>query len=305
MKPLLISLYQGDYHLGIAALINSALRSGFGGQIALYHNEPALPEWTRQLVSTGLDTFRVGDVSLSFRRLITNRHFGYEKPFAMSEALAAFPDSDEVVYADPDILFLAPWSFFENWINQGVAYCLDSQFPYLPAEHPWRAEWRKLVSDASGLTTRSLSCYPNSGFVAVPKAQIEFLELWKTLTEFYEKQGGDTSSFSLEKRYKAIVGDQDIMAAALMAWNGPESVLGPEGMGFTEYYFALSHDIGRPKAWKRNFVREAIEGVKPSRGSGLFLDHCQSPITLFGAKEYRSRKLSFRAAQTISRFWKR
>ena len=305
MNPLLISLYQGDYHLGVAALINSALRHGFDGRIALYHNEPRLPRWTSQLVATGPETFRSGDIKISFHRLNAPRHFGYEKPFAMCEALETHPDCDSVIYADPDVLFLAPWGFFENWISQGVAYCLDSQFPYLPAQHPWRAEWRKLVTDATGLTTRSVGNYPNSGFVALPRTQIAFLELWKTLTKFYEQHGGDTSSFCLEERHRAIVGDQDLMAAALMAWSGPESILGPEGMGFTEYYFALCHDIGRPKAWKRNFAREAIQGVKPSRGSALFQDYSQSPIALFSQKEFNSRKFSFRMAQAISRLWKR
>lgn len=305
MKPLLISLYQGNYHLGVAALINSALRHGFDGRIALYHNESRLPKWTNQLISTGPETFRSGDVKISFHRLNAPRHFGYEKPFAMSEAFETFPDCDSVIYADPDVLFLGPWAFFENWITLGVAFCLDSQFPYLPAEHPWRAEWKKLVGNATGLTCRSVANYPNSGFVALPRSQAAFLELWKKLTLYYEKQGGDTSSFYLEKRHQAIVGDQDLMAAALMGWTGPESILGPEGMGFTEYYFALCHDIGRPKAWKRNFTREALQGVKPSRGSALFLEYSQSPIALFTPQQFKSRSLSFRVAQAISRFWKR
>ncbi len=305
MKPLLITLYQGDYHLGAAALINSALRHGFDGRIALYHDSEKLPAWTSHLTADGPDKFRIGLVEIAFHRIVAPRHFGYHKPFVMREALRNYPDRGSIIYADPDVLFLAPWSFFESWILQGVAFCLDSQFPQLPAEHPWRATWRQLVKDATGLACRPVSNYPNSGFVALTRDQLPFLELWMALTEQFEKGGGDTKGFCLEERHRAIVGDQDLMAAALMAWTGPTSILGPEGMGFTEYFYALSHDINRPKAWRRDFAREAVQGIKPSQGSAFFLEYADQPIPALSPRELNAKKLSFKVARTISRFWKR
>jgi hypothetical protein len=219
--------------------------------------------------------------------------------------LNAHPDCDAVIYADPDVLFLAPWAFFANWIPQGVAFCLDSHFPYLPSSHPWRETWRRLLYDATGLPGRELSVYPNSGFFGLTREQMPFLDTWIALTEHYEKTGGDTSAFFQQDRHSAIVGDQDLMAAALMGWNGPESVIGPEGMGFTDYFFLLSHDIGRPKAWVRNFIWEALQGYPPKRGSSLFLEHCDGPIGVFSPAALRAKQFSLRVAQVIARAWKR
>jgi len=278
MKSLLLTLYQNDYHLGAAAMVNSALRQGFRGRIILGHDGSGLPSWTSQLQRIDDTTFRIEQVELSFRLLQSPRHFGYHKPFAMQEMLVAYPDWDQVIYADPDILFLAPWKFFQDWAALGVAYCLDSQFPHLPSTHPWREEWRSLIATTGYKVSRSPSCYPNSGFLAV-------------------------STFFLEERHRSIVGDQDLMAAALMAWDGAESIVGPEGMGFTNYFYLMVHDIARPKAWKRDFLREAFAGVKPTKASALFLDHCQGPIQVL--PDLGKRRFFYKTAQTISRVWKR
>jgi hypothetical protein len=305
IKPLLITLYQGHYHIGAGALINSAIRHGFNGRIALYHENDRLAEWTRDLTADGPDRFRIGDLQISFHRVSPPRHLGYHKPFAMRQALADHPDCDAIVYADPDVLFLAPWSFFDDWIKRGVAYCLDGHFPYLPAEHPWRANWKELIGTATGLASQPIPYYPNSGFIALPREQAGFLDLWAALTEQFEKNGGDTKRFRQDERYHAITGDQDLMAAALMAWTGPVSILGPEAMGFTEYYFILCHDIGPRKTWQRNFVAEAVDGYKPSRPSALFLEYADHPLPVLSPSELASRRRSFNFARIIGRFWKR
>jgi hypothetical protein len=201
------------------------------------------------------------------------------------------------------VLFLSPWEFFRNWASLGVAYCLDGHFPYLSPTHPWRTAWRGLIASAGHSVTRSPGHYPNSGFVALSREDAGFLDLWKDLTLTYEREGGNTKGFQLEERHHAIVGDQDLMAAALMAWSGRESVVGPEGMGFTGYYYLLAHDIARPKAWRRSFLREALGGVKPSEASGLFLRYSEGPIRAL--PDLEARRFSFRIAQAISRVWRR
>jgi hypothetical protein len=303
MKSLLLTLYQNDYHLGAAAMINSALRQGFAGRIVLGHDGSDVPTWTSQLQRMDQDSFRLQGMEIVFRELKTPRHFGFHKPFAMRQMLDEYPDCEQIFYVDPDVLFLSPWKFFGDWAMLGVAYCLDCHFPYLPSTHPWRNAWYNLITTAGHSVARIPGHYPNSGFVGLSREEVRFLDIWKDLTLAYEKAGGDTKSFQLEERHHAIVGDQDLMAAALMAWDGRESVVGPEGMGFTDYFYLLAHDVARPKAWRRKFIREALEGVKPSAASALFLKYCEGPITVL--PDLEARRFSYKIAQTISRVWKR
>jgi len=300
-----MTLYQEGYQHGVAALLNSALRQGFDGRVDLYHDAPALPPWTSQLVPNGQNSFLLDAIQIDFHRITPPRHLGYHKAYAARDSLNAHPDCDAVIYADPDVLFLAPWAFFSNWIPQGLAFCLDSHFPYLPSSHPWRETWRQLLYDATGLPARRLSVYPNSGFFGLTRDRMPFLDTWIALTEHYKKTGGDTSAFFQRARHAAIVGDQDLMAAALMGWDGPESIIGPDGMGFTGYFYLLSHDTGRPKAWARNFALEALAGISPSHSSSLFLDHCDGPIEVFSPAALRAKRISLRVAQVIARAWKR
>ncbi|GAT35360.1 hypothetical protein TSACC_3425 [Terrimicrobium sacchariphilum] len=303
MNTILLTLYQGDYHLGAAAMINSAVRQGFCGRIVLGHDASKLPAWTAQLEPVRPGVFHLEGAEILFRSIPSPRHFGFQKPFVMRQMLEEFPDCEQIFYVDPDILFLSPWKFFTEWAGLGVAYCLDCHFPYLSETHPWRMAWGRLITSAGHAVERMPGHYPNSGFVALPREQASFLKVWEDLTLAYEAEGGNTRSFQLEERHQPIVGDQDLMAASLMAWTGRESVIGPEGMGFTDYFYLLAHDIARPKAWRRNFIRQALTGVKPSAASAFFLEASEGPIRAL--PDLETRRFSFKVAQVISRVWKR
>lgn len=305
MNPVLITLYEGNYSSGVASMINSAIASGFRGHVLIFHREKNLPHWTTRLSPTGQNSFEVAGCQIDFHRSNPPRHFGYHKPFAALEALKTFPDCDAVIYADPDIAFLAPWVFFTNWFSQGVAYCLDSNFPYLPADHPWRAAWRRLFTAATGKDTHSCPTYPNSGFFAVRRSDSAFLEDWAKLTSTFETQNGNTKSFSMSQRHLPVTGDQDLMAATLMGWNGPLSSLGPEGMGFTGHHFLLSHDIAPVKAWNCNFIIDALRGFPPSKSSSFFFQFCNSPIAIYTPNELLRKKVALQIAKAIGRIWKR
>lgn len=304
MKSLIFTLYEGHYDYGVAALINSAIESGFQGQICVFHREE-LPAWTSALKRTGECDFEIRGCSIRFHQLKISRHLGFHKPFAAKTALELFPECDSVIYADPDVVFLAPWCFFETWIADGLAVCLDSNFPHLPSEHPWRTAWARLLKQATGKEANLHSPYANGGFFAVMRHDSAFLDDWMAITKKYEENGGDTISYQMSERYKPIVGCQDTMAVALSGWTKKKSVLGPEGMGFTGHFFILSHDIGSPKPWKRNFIRDALAGVKPSQSAAFYLRYCNAPIATYSSMELWRKKLAFKIAQAISRIWKR
>ena len=72
---LVCTLFEGDYHLGLAALINSLVRNGYRGRIAVgYHG--ALPPWLNQLQAAGdeqYDFFRefASSLFISTKRCIS------------------------------------------------------------------------------------------------------------------------------------------------------------------------------------------------------------------------------------------
>lgn len=305
MTPLLVTLFEGRYDHGVAALINSAISCGFPGNFRILHREKRLPQWTVHLKQIDQTAFEVGRHRIDFIHSDPPRHFGYQKPLALREALNTCPGNDTFIYADPDVFFLAPWTFFADWISRGVAYCLDSNFPYLPETHPWRAAWKELIAASIGNEIQPLSTYPNSGFISVNRCDAGFLDDWIALTTTFESQGGNTKSFTQKARYNPIVGDQDLMAAALMCWKGRHSALGPEGMGFNGHHFLLSHDIDPSKPWDRKFIREALRGFPPSKTSTFYFQFCEGPVSVYSKGALMRKKAVLQIAKAIGMLWKK
>ena len=100
-------------------------------------------------------------------------------------------------YADPDITFLAPWKFFQDWANLGIALVEDSNFPRVQPNHPWRAVWKNLLSVA-GLEADSVKSdsYANSGFFGISRRDRDFLKIWAEVTLAYEASGKIDHEFS-------------------------------------------------------------------------------------------------------------
>jgi hypothetical protein len=300
MNLSLFTLYERDYHLGVAALINSAIQCGFRGRIFIFYRDQ-LPPWFSSQIDESLQK---AGLQLVFELCNPARHLGYHKPFAAREILARHPDLDGVVYADPDITFSAPWAFFEKWVAGGVALCLDCNFPWIPKNHPWRLEWRSLAERA-GLTVRQEPTeYVNSGFFALRSADREFLDHWIEGTLQFEKEGGDTTRFAMEKRPCAIAGDQDLLAASLHAASAQPAYLGQEGMGFNGHHMIMSHAVETPKPWRACFFRQALQGRKPTIAAKMWLRHACYPIPAISSFARLRKKVDLSAGLAISRIWK-
>jgi hypothetical protein len=301
MNLAIFTLYEGDYHLGVAALINSAVKCGFKGRIFVYYKD-RLPPWADSEQKQSL--LRQHGVDICFEHCLPPRHFGYHKPFVALKILEAHPELDGVVYADPDVVFLAPWSFFEKWVDCGVALCLDGNFPWLHKKHPWRQDWRALVMRAGLSIQHDPTEYANSGFFALTKNNVQFLRNWMTITLQFEKERGNTSKFSSD-RFNSVAGDQDILAASLYASLAEPSYLGLEGMGFNGFYFVMSHALDNPKPWRNGFVKLALQGQCPSTSAKLWLEHMRFPIKALSRLKYLKTQLDIAIALILSRLWKR
>ena len=205
-------------------------------------------------------------------------------------------------FLDPDITFIAPWKFFEEWVSCGVALCADSNFPRVSLNHPWRCKWAELIAAAGLEVTNRLEDYPNSGFFGIRRQDGAFLDRWIDLTEAFERQGGNTRTFLLSERTESITGDQDLMAATMMTYSGPVSFLGQEAMGFTGHYFILSHAIESPKPWNKKFLLQALKGSRPSVASGFFVRNADSPIRTSPSRwEHVRRRIDHACAKLVGR----
>ena len=294
-------MYEKTYHLGVAALINSLVRTEFGGSIFVGYRDE-LPPWRYQLKSDGHGAFRLDGCEIHFFKCDPKRHLGYHKPFVAREILASNPDTSAIFYADPDITFIAPWQFFERWVTCGVALCADSNFPRVSQNHPWRHEWAELIETAGLKTESTLEDYANSGFFGILRQDIAFLDHWVELTETFERQGGNTQKFYLSARTQSITGDQDLMAATMMTYPERLSFLGQEAMGFSGHHFILSHAIESPKPWNRNFLLQALKGSRPSVASGFFVRNANSPIRTSPSRwDHVRRRINHTCAKLVGR----
>ena len=90
----------------------------------------SIPPWAQTLKSVSHDEYMVGENRIVFYKVhATNRSCYPDKPFIALELLEKFPEIERLFYADPDVTFVAPWQFFDQWVDLGLALVEDSNFP--------------------------------------------------------------------------------------------------------------------------------------------------------------------------------
>ena len=134
MSHAICTLFEGHYHLGVGALINSLHASGFSGLVICGHRGPE-PAWApaARALTDGIE--------VRFVRVAPEVHFTFYKPQFMQVCWAAHcPEASQLYYFDPDIVVKARWPVLARWAADGVALCEDVN-GYLPARHPYRLAW--------------------------------------------------------------------------------------------------------------------------------------------------------------------
>ena len=141
-NTIICTLFEGHYHFGVAALCNSLVASGFEGRIyAAYRGE--LPPWARGKTSAAaaqgveLATLTVTPTcELVFLSYDPPGHYTNFKPNLIQHLLRQIcPEAGRIFYFDPDICVRYDWSFFEQWVDGGVALAEDAT-PPMPQLHP-------------------------------------------------------------------------------------------------------------------------------------------------------------------------
>ena len=309
MKISLCTLFEGNYHFGLAGLSNSLVASGFSGTLwAGYRGR--LPEWITESDSYDAAT-AVYRISPNFRLcmvlLDTPMHFAYYKPTFLKDVLEKHaPDADVVAYLDPDIVVKCDWPSFCGWFSDDALSLAEDVNWAFPSRHPKRLLWSAFFSPHGIRTVRPSERYYNSGFIGVPRQHRDFLSLWERLCGLvldynqgvkHLKAGHSAALFHST--------DQDAMNFALTACNATLNTAGPDAMDFIPGGYYLSHAIGSPKPWNTQHIRNAMSGRSPSAATKAYFQHVENPIRIFSKEKLKRHRIALRVASAIGRLYQR
>lgn len=286
MNSAVCTLFEGDYHCGVGALANSLFAEGFRGTIYAGYRGP-LPPWANGSPdSAGCTEFcPEAGLRIRFIPVATAVHLTNYKPDFLLQVLEIHcPDAEALFYFDPDITLCCRWSFFEEWVEAGVALCHNTG-SWCPRNHPYRHSWRRFL-EREGLRCRNeLDEYFNAGFIGLRIRDREFLATWADILERLKVAGHiDVSLLTLGKGANPYnVPDQDALNIAAMVTAVPISSIGEEAMGFVYAGSGglMVHAVGRPKPWAKCFTIRALSGRAPSWADKDYWKFTKTPIRIY------------------------
>jgi len=302
------TLFEGKYHLGLAAFLNSLVRAGYEGSVwAGYRG--ALPPWLNQLkcASHDADEYWISDqVRLVFVKVDTELHFTNYKPnFMLSLLKDQARSCDYLWYFDPDVFLTAKWHFFSEWQRFGIALCQDIVDNIFPADNPLRRQWEEYASRIGFAEPRPIDVYFNGGLVGVSAACAAFLESWKSLIAMVATTGYDLKHLNVGNREQPFhVSDQDALNIAAMYSKFPLTTLGPQGMGFILGGIMMYHAVGH-KPWNGSLLLRAIKGLPPTGAAKFYFTMVDSPIRAYSPLRLRAKRMACAIAAFIGRFYSR
>ncbi len=298
LQSVVCTLFENEYHYGVAALVNSLYQNKFRGIVwAGYRN--ALPNWVGAIKEGERyhEFFVAEHCSIRFLKCDTDRHLTWHKPEFMLRLFDQFcPEADIMFYMDPDIVIDADWSLFERWVSSGVALCSDKYWD-VPSTHAARLAWKRYTA-ALGFNPRNeIDLYVNAGCVGVSKENIGFLKDWQRIQEPISIK--DAWNPDIMPKVGGIGffndGDQYPLNATLDVTESPLSILGPDAMAFEPGFPLMFHAVGKIKPWSENI---ALRGPTVARAAAKFMDYSTSPIKLYTTMQGITKRLDIRAGIT-------
>lgn len=305
-RNVVTTLFENHYEYGVAALLNSLCQADFEGIVCIGYKGKR-PFWMNQLKpkNGNANIFKLSEkVDIRFDELIVDMHFGYYKPYYLKQMAEVYPQAQGCYYFDPDIVVLAKWSYFENWVQSGVALCQDSNYTLLYWNHPWRNKWRTDFSEFDKGIDKTLNVYINSGFIGVSPNNNELINRWITVNEKYSALGYPIHEFDKGEGIHAYKGDQDVLNAAMTLSSDLNfSIIGKEAMAFDYPVAIMAHAVSGTKPWKRNFIKDACSGNRATVADECFLNVCSTPIQIYSRSELKRKKIQLTFSKIINRVW--
>jgi len=320
MNIAICTLFEGNYHFGVAALSNSLYKNGFRGNVYIGY-KGGLPYWANKSVDNkslnweGAKTLEPATgLYLHFLPLTTNYHLTNYKPdFMLQLWEGPAKEATGMFYLDPDIICEVKFSYLEEWINCGIALCEDVNSP-LQKYHPKRVGWRNYFQKYDLQLNFKNQMYVNGGFIGLTKSNISFLKKWKYIQELMgESIGGlEKSAFinctplaEKDSGDFAIFGktDQDALNATVELDDQIFSFAGKETMGFKNGLVILPHALGSLKPWKYKPFKSWLNGISPRLVDKSYWSNVQFPINLYPAFVLSKMKFKLKIVSFLARFY--
>lgn len=300
------TLFEKDYHLGLAVFINSLAAYGFEGTIYAGY-KGTLPPWLIQLKAgkEAQSYILTEKINLLFIELHTEKHLTNYKPDFMLDILNIYDVMCETLfYFDPDIVIKNDWNIFVNWIQWGPLLCEDINSP-LDKSHPLRKLWIDCYKRYGVKIQSNKDVYVNGGFVGLRRCDVEFLEYWKRIQEIMSEELGGLKDWGIKDRtFLFSMTDQDALNISIMR-DREVSVLGRNAMDIIPGGYIMSHAIGAYKPWRNRYVSNAFKGISPSMTDKLFWQYSNHFLKPYSSVELMYKKTTLKIASLISRFIKR
>src|SRR5688572_4691064 len=159
MNITLCTLFEKNYHFGVAALANSLIAAGYEGELWVGYRG-ALPGWIVDAPAFDRATGRLQaapQLTLCMLELDTPLHFTYYKPTFIREMLEKHaPQADICAYIDPDIVVKCDWPSLAGWFTEdGISLAEDVNWCF-PARHPKRLLWARFFAPHGAAPRRGL-----------------------------------------------------------------------------------------------------------------------------------------------------
>jgi len=313
------TLFEGNYHHGLAALINSLIHVGFEGKVMVGYKGD-LPSWcqSKETASFGelhSNFLQFEKVQVHFVKLETSYHLTNYKPDFMKTVGQAIHDWDHIFYFDPDIVILDEWKFFRDWSEAGICLCEDINSP-MHENNPERHGWRTYFAKFDHILTFKGSAYVNGGCLGVNRTNLSFLDQWIKLQEAMAKVIGGLSvsdismkpddprkSFTENTLFNKT--DQDALNATVELTDLPISILGKEAMGFSHGQIRMTHALDIPKPWQKNYLKRMLKGQAPAHADKTFWEFSSKPIQTLSQSALRYKRCSLKFGAFVGRFYRR
>jgi len=314
MKTAVCTLFEGHYHHGGATLINSLYVNGFRGDVYVgYKGE--LPIWATSAKRNSLLNWKGGktiniikELDVHFLPVTSDYHMTNYKPdFILDLWKGPAKEKEGIIYFDPDIVIKCQFTFYEKWIQQGVALVHEITANDMPYNNPIRDMWKKIIEENQEKVNHQLTSYINAGFFGLVKEHIHFINMFSKFTHLANKKYHvNLSNFDFTSRTDPFfANDQDILNITAMCTTVPLSEIGPEGMDFIHGGFTMSHATGKPKPWVKHFISNSIKANPPSLADKAFWNYVGFPIKTMTNAVEKQKKLSIKIASFVGRFYRK
>ncbi|MBO9699694.1 MAG: hypothetical protein J7604_05745 [Sporocytophaga sp.] len=315
MQSIICTLFEGNYHYGVAALANSLYKHGFRGAIYAGYRG-TLPDWVSSGKNSRFPDWNGGttlevtnDFKIHFLPLEIDWHLTNYKPnFMLQLWEGPAKDAESIFYFDPDIVNTAPWHFYQQWASFGVALVHEIALLDMPSNHPIRGIWRNVI-DKAGLKVinNNLNSYFNGGFVGVSRGNMSFLHTWVRIFETgkaHFQLANNQWKHKLDRTHPFQAQDQDALNITAMCCDVPLSEMGPEAMGFVPGGWTMFHATGSVKPWNINFFKTFISGRKIAPVHKLYWDFAEgSVIKCYSKNSIRRKKILIKIYSLLNRFY--